>query len=81
VAKAHAEQLRDKIDSIYGILERLEACNFFKIIKTSEKEYTLLLITQTIKKFVKTFLESFFEIMKFDVEIKENINKIILLVK
>jgi Arc/MetJ-type ribon-helix-helix transcriptional regulator len=76
VARSHAEQLGHKVCSLEDLLERLEACNFFRITKNSENDYTLVLGSEIIKKFVKTFIEEFLSVMGLKAEIKENITKI-----
>jgi hypothetical protein len=75
VARAHAEEFAKKFHSPKEVLERLEACNFYKLRKTSEGEYTLV-IDETTKKFVKTFLEEVFAGLGFKTEIKEDFAKL-----
>jgi hypothetical protein len=74
VARSHAEQFRGKTPEY--ILERLEACNFFRINRTSENEFTLILGNETGRYFIKTFLEEVFEGVGIDAEIKEDLTKI-----
>jgi hypothetical protein len=76
VARSHAEQLRHKVHSVEDLLERLEACNFFRITKNSENDFTLVLGSEITKKFVKIFIEEFLSVMGLKAEIKENITKI-----
>ena len=76
VAKAHAEQLSSKIHTPEELLERLAACNFFRLIKNSEKEFTLVLSSGATRKFVKRLVEDFLESMGFDVEVKEHLAKL-----
>ena len=73
VAKAHAEEFRGK--DVRYVLERLEACNFFRI---SEKngEFTLVLNNEITKKFVRTFLEEVLRGMGYNFEIREDLMKI-----
>ncbi len=73
VARAHAEEFRGK-DAKY-ILERLEACNFFRI-NAKNGEWTLVLNHEATKKFVKMFLEEVFKNMGLNVEIKEDLMKL-----
>ncbi|MDY6965622.1 MAG: ribbon-helix-helix protein, CopG family [Halobacteriota archaeon] len=76
VADSHAEQLSHKITSPRALLERLESCNFFKLIKNSQNEFTLLLGTDITKDWVKRLVEDFSESMGFDIMIKEDISKL-----
>ncbi len=76
VCRAHGEQFKHKFHNIEAPLKRLEACNFFKLSKTSEKEFTLVLGSDAPKKFLKTELEEIFEGMGFKVEIKEGLLKL-----
>jgi predicted transcriptional regulator len=81
VARSHAEQLRHKVCSLEDLLERLEACNFFRVNKNSENDFTLVLGSETGRKFVKIFIEEFLSVMGLKTEIKENIAKIRVTVK
>lgn len=76
VAKSHAEQFSRKHLSLREVLERLEACNFYKLNKTSEHEFALVLSSDTTKQFVKLFLEEVFAGMGFKTEIKEDFAKL-----
>jgi hypothetical protein len=76
VARSHAEQLKHKVCSLEDLLERLEACNFFRITKNSENDFTLVLGSEITRKFVRTFIEEFLSVMGLKAEIKENIAKI-----
>ena len=76
VARSHAEQLRHKVCSLEDLLKRLEACNFFRITKNSEKDFTLVLYSETTKKFIKIFLEEFFSATGLKVEVGENLAKL-----
>ncbi|MEM2989665.1 MAG: ribbon-helix-helix protein, CopG family [Halobacteria archaeon] len=76
VARSHAEQLSHKVRTPLELLERLEACNFFKLIKNSETDFTLLLGSEVTKKFVKRLLEDFFYSMGFQIVIKEDLAKL-----
>jgi hypothetical protein len=74
VAKSHAEQFRDK--PIENILERLEVCNFFRINKLGEKEFTLIFGNEMTKNFIRTFLEEIFNGLGLNVEIREDLTKL-----
>ncbi len=73
IARSHAEQFSGK-DLDY-ILERLEACNFFRVNK-SGKEYTLVLTNHAIKEFVKIFIEEVLKNLGYKYELKENLTKL-----
>lgn len=76
VAKAHAEQLSSKTGTPENLLERLAACNLFRLIKKSEDEFTLVLNAEATKKFIKTLVEDFLIAMGFKVKVKEDITKL-----
>jgi hypothetical protein len=81
VAKSHTEQLKTKVLTAEELLTRLEACNFFRMTKDSENDFTLVLGSELPKKFVKTFLEEYFAGMCVKAEIKENLTKLRVTVK
>lgn len=76
VSQAHAEEFKQKNHDAETILRRLELCNFFKLSKTSDADFTLLLGNDTPKKFVKMELEEIFSKMGFKVDIKEDFLKL-----
>jgi hypothetical protein len=76
IAKAHGEQLQHKVNSVEELLERLEACNFFKVMRESKDNYTLLLGSDIPKKFIRIFLEEVLAGMGFEGELKEDLAKI-----
>jgi hypothetical protein len=81
IARSHVGQLKQKIHSVRDILERLEACNFFIIVKNSEKDFTLILYSDSTKNFIKIFLEEFFSEMGFRAEIRESLTKLRVIIK
>ncbi|MBI4362817.1 MAG: CopG family transcriptional regulator [Euryarchaeota archaeon] len=81
VARSHAEQLSGKMRGPRDLLERLADCNFYKLIRNSDSDYTLLLANDATKRFVKTVVEDFAEAMGFPVEIKEDFGKLRVKVK
>ena len=81
VARAHKEQLMSKVISAEALLTRLETCNFYRLTKNSEKEFTLIFGSELPKKFVRVFLEEYFSSMGIRVEIKENLTKLNVSVK
>jgi Arc/MetJ-type ribon-helix-helix transcriptional regulator len=76
VAKSHAEQLPNKVGGVEGFLERLEACNFFKLKKNSENQFTLILGSDIPKKFVKRLVNDVLSEMGFTTEIREDFAKL-----
>ncbi|GBE18819.1 MAG TPA: CopG family transcriptional regulator [Euryarchaeota archaeon] len=76
VAESHSEHLGEKVKRPVDFLERLEACNFFKLSKTSDTEFTLILYSDVTKKFVTTLIEDVLRGMGFKVEIKEDLAKL-----
>ncbi len=81
VARAHKEQLKNKVHTAEELLTRLETCNFFRMIKQSEKDFTLIFGSELPKKFIRVFLEEFFASMAIKAEIKENLTKLSVTVK
>jgi len=76
VARSHREQLKTKVRTAEELLTRLEACNFFRVTKNSEKDFTLVLGSELPKTFVRIFLEEYFAGMGVKAEIKENLAKL-----
>ncbi len=74
IAKAHAEEFRGK--SAEEILERLEACNFFRVNRIGKNEWTLILGNEITRDFIRIFLEEVFEGIGIDAEIKEDLTKL-----
>lgn len=81
VARAHKEQLKNKVHNAEELLTRLETCNFFRLTKASDKEFTLIFGSELPKKFVRVFLEEYFAAMGVKVEIKENLTKLSVTIK
>ena len=81
VARSHREQLKTKVLSAEELLERLEACNFFRVTKNSAEDFTLVLGSGLPKTFVRIFLEEYFAGMGVEAEIKENLAKLRVTVK
>ena len=76
VCQAHAEQFKHENFSPEIILKRLETCNLFKLSKTSDTDFTLVLGHDVAKNFVKTELEEIFRGMDVKVEVKEDFSKL-----
>jgi len=76
VAKSHAEQLRQKVRSVEDLLERLEACNFFRMTKNCENNFTLVLGSERAREFVRIFLEEFLSAAGLRADIRGNIAKL-----
>lgn len=81
VAQSHREQLKSKVHTAEELLARLETCNFFRMTKSSENDFTLILGSELPKKFVRIFIEEFLSAMGVKAEIKENLAKISVTVK
>ena len=81
VARAHWEQLKTKVHSAEEMLSRLEICNFYRLTKNAPNDYTLVLVSETSKDFIRIFLEEYFASMGVKAEIKENLTKLRVLVK
>ncbi len=63
------------------LLARLEVCNFFRLTKNAANEFTLVLVSETSKDFIRIFLEEYFAAMGVKAEIKENLTKLRVTVK
>jgi len=81
VARAHWEQLKTKVHSPEEMLYRLEICNFYRLTKNSPDDYTLVLVSEVSKAFIRIFLEEYFVAMGVKAEIKENLTKLRVTVK
>ncbi len=81
VARAHWEQLKTKIHSPEEMLNRLEVCNFYRLTKNAPNDYTLVLVSEVSKDFIRIFLEEYFSAMGVKAEIKENLTKLRVTVK
>ncbi|MDD2666587.1 MAG: ribbon-helix-helix protein, CopG family [Methanocellales archaeon] len=76
ICEAHADQFKHKYFHVEEILRRLEACNFFTVTQTSKNEFTLVLSSEVLKKFVKMLLQGILSGMGFSVEIREDLAKL-----
>lgn len=78
IGKAHAEEFSQDLDfgTVQKVVERLEACNFFKMVKDSSNRFTLLLGSDIQKKFIKSFLDEVLKGMGFKAQIKEGFSKL-----
>ena len=81
VARSHREQLKNKVLTSEELLARLEACNFFRVTKNSDEDFTLILGSELPRTFIRIFLEEYFEGMGVKAEIKENLAKLRVTVK
>lgn len=75
VARSHAEQLKTTTNG-EDLLMRLEACNFFRVSKNGQKDFTLVLLSEYSKDFVRVFLEEYFSATGIKAEIKQNFTKL-----
>jgi hypothetical protein len=76
VAHIHWEQLKTKIHSPEEMLYRLEVCNFYRLTKNAPNDFTLVLVSEISKDFIRIFLEEYFAAMGVKAEIKENLTKL-----
>jgi len=76
VSLAHAEEFKQKNHKAEAVLRRLELCNLFKVSKTSDADFTLLLGYDIPKKFVKTEIEDIFSKMGIRADVKEDFSKL-----
>lgn len=76
ICEAHADQFKHKYFHVEAVLRRLEACNFFTVTQTSKSEFTLILSSEVLKKFVKMLLQEILSGMGFSVDIKEDLAKL-----
>ena len=76
VARSHREQLRTKVRTAEELLRRLEACNFFRVTKNSETDFTLVVGSELPKTFLRIFLEEYLAGMGVKAEIQENLAKL-----
>jgi hypothetical protein len=81
LARAHWEQLKTKVHSAEEMLARLEICNFYRLTKNASNDYTLVLVSETSKDFIRIFLEEYFSAMGVKAEIKENLTKLRVTIK
>ena len=81
VAQSHRDQLKSKVRTAEEVLRRLETCNFFRLNKNSEKDFTLVLGSEFPKRFVRITIEEFFSAVGIKADIKENLAKITVTVK
>jgi hypothetical protein len=81
VARAHWEQLKTKVHSPEEMLQRLEVCNFYRLTKNAPNDYTLVLVSEVSKDFIRIFLEEYFAAMGVKAEIKENLTKLKVTIK
>jgi hypothetical protein len=81
VARSHKEQLKNKVHTAEEMLTRLETCNFYRMTKNSENDFTLILGSEIPKKFIRIFLEEFLSALGVKAEIKENLAKLRVAIK
>jgi Arc/MetJ-type ribon-helix-helix transcriptional regulator len=81
LARAHWEQLKTKVHSPEEVLFRLEICNFYRLTKNAPNDFTLVLVSETSKDFIRIFLEEYFAAMGVRAEIKENLTTLRVTIK
>jgi hypothetical protein len=81
VARAHWEQLKTKVQPPEELLSRLEICNFYRLTRNAPNDYTLVLVSEVSKDFIRIFLEEYLAAMGVKAEIKENLTKLRVTIK
>jgi hypothetical protein len=81
IARAHWNQLTPKITTPEELLFRLETCNLFRLKKNSDNDFTLILVSELSKDFVKFFLDEYFASMGISVQVTENLTKLRVLIQ
>ncbi len=81
IARAHWNQLKPKITTPEELLFRLETCNLFHLKKNSNNDFTLILVSELSKDFVKFFLDEYFAAMGISVQVTENLTKLRVLIQ
>ena len=76
IARSHAEQFKEKENTLEDVLKRLESCNLFKMSKVSDAEYTLILGTAPSKRFIKILIEEIAKGLELNVTVKEDFSKL-----
>ena len=76
IAKDQAEEFIGKIGSPQAALERLEDCNWFRLQKSSEKEFTLVLNSEMSRRFVEFAVKHLLLAMGYKADLKANSGKI-----
>jgi hypothetical protein len=76
VALSHADQWRDRKPSPGELLERLEACNFFKVGASGGGQFTLLPNSEAMRDFAKWVVSDFLEALGYRVEVREDLAKL-----
>ncbi len=81
IARAHWNQLKPRITTPEELLFRLETCNIFRLKKNSDNDFTLILVSELSKDFVKFFLDEYFASMGASVQVTENLTKLRVLIQ
>jgi hypothetical protein len=78
IARFLGEQLQSADLTVEEMLNRLELCNFFKVIKLTATDFTLVIGNDLPMNFITGFLEEFFAGIGLKVELKSQLSKISL---
>lgn len=76
IARDQAEEFKGKIGSPQAALERLEDCNWFRLQKNAEKEFTLVLNSEMSRRFVEFAVAQLLSAMGYKADLKTNLGKI-----
>lgn len=77
VARAHWEQLKNKVHSPEEMLSRLEICNFYRLTKNASNDYTMVLVSEVSKDFIRIFLEEYFSAMGLRLRLKRTSQSVV----
>lgn len=76
IAISHAEQLASVVKTPEEYLKRLEACNLCRVVKQSEKEFTVILTSEESKRLLSELIEQTLTQLGFQLEIKKDLMKL-----
>jgi hypothetical protein len=72
----HAEEFKVKYSNPQSVLERLENCNFFRVQKKSDKDVTLVLNSESSRRFVEYTTRQLLSAMGYKTDFKASLGKI-----
>lgn len=78
VAKSHADQWKSSPPTPVLFLERLEACNFFKVSPGGPDQFTLIPTSESLRKFIVWVVADFLEALGHRAEVREDLGKILV---
>lgn len=81
VSDYHAEEYRDRFDTLEELLEWLSLCGFLTVRRTTENTYHIVFPSADIRWFMTRFIERSVAHLPFDVEMEEGVAKVLLTVE